>query len=264
MVLEEKMIAIVVLTKSGQKIATEIKKHLPDSQIYLPAKLSKNAETDLLFEETLKDLTGKLFKEYKKIIFCMTLGIVIRVIAPYLRGKFRDPAIVVIDEGGRFAISALCGHEGGANDLAYLVAGIINGEPVVTTVLESSKRIIVGIGCRKGEKEERIIGALKEALKIKGLSSYQIRHIATVDLKKSEKGLREASKLLNIPLKFISYNEIKYFAGEYNRCQFVKEKINLEGVCEPCALIAGRKTKLILPRTKINGVMVAIAEENCM
>jgi cobalt-precorrin 5A hydrolase len=258
------MIAIVALTEKGKKIALKIKKHLPNSRIYLPAKLGKDTDSDLLFEESLRDLTGKLFKEYEKIIFCMALGIVVRVIAPYLQDKFSDPAVVVVDEGGRFAISTLCGHEGRANELSYLVAGIIDGEPVVTTSSESNKSIIIGIGCKKGEKEEHIIVAISSALKKSGLNLSQVRQLATVDFKKSEKGLKDASNKIGIPIRFVSYNEIKNFAGEYNRSCFVKKKIDIEGVCEPCALLAGRKTKLILPRTKINGVMVAIAEENCM
>lgn len=256
------MIALVAITENGKKTVLKIKEHLPCSRIYLPAKLSKNTEDDILFEETLKDLTGKLFKEHQKIVFCMALGIVVRLIAPYLRDKFSDPAVVAVDDGARFAISALCGHEGKANDLAYLVASIMEGEPIITTASESNKRIIVGIGCKKGEKEEHIIEALSKALKMKNLNFSQVRHLATIDFKKAEKGLKDASNKIGLPIRFVSHDEIKNFAGEYNRSKFVKKKIGIEGVCEPCALFTGRKTKLILPRTKINGIMVAIAEEN--
>lgn len=258
------MVALVAITEKGKKVVLKIKEHLSDSQIYLPAKLGKNTEDDILFEGTLKDLTGKLFKEYKKIIFCMALGIVVRVIAPYLKDKFSDPAVVVVDDKARFAISALCGHEGRANDLAYLVASIIGGEPIVTTASESSKRIVVGIGCKKNEKEEHIIEALSKALKMKDLNFSQVRHLATIDFKKAEKGLKDASNKIGLPIRFVSHDEIKNFAGEYNRSEFVKKKIDIEGVCEPCALLTAKKAKLILPRTKIDGIMVAIAEENYM
>ena len=63
----------------------------------------------------------------------MAAGIVVRSIAPHLKGKARDPAVVVVDEAGNFAISLLSGHQGGANRLARQVAQIIKGTPVITT-----------------------------------------------------------------------------------------------------------------------------------
>ena len=63
----------------------------------------------------------------------MAAGIVVRSIAPHLQGKAQDPAVVVVDEAGQFAISLLSGHQGGANQLARQVAQIIKGTPVITT-----------------------------------------------------------------------------------------------------------------------------------
>jgi cobalt-precorrin 5A hydrolase len=105
---------------------------------------------------SLKNLVGEIFDKFDGIIFIMALGIVMRVIAPYLKDKRHDPAIVVVDEASRFAISALSGHEGGANRLAFIVAGLIGAMPVITTASDTMKRIIVGIGCRKGVSEDII------------------------------------------------------------------------------------------------------------
>ena len=66
----------------------------------------------------------------------MAAGIVVRSIAPYLKGKDTDPAVVVVDEAGRFAISLLSGHLGGANELARGVAKILGGTAVITTATD--------------------------------------------------------------------------------------------------------------------------------
>ena len=66
----------------------------------------------------------------------MAAGIVVRSIAPYLKGKDTDPAVVVVDEAGRFAVSLLSGHLGGANELARRVAQVLGGTPVITTATD--------------------------------------------------------------------------------------------------------------------------------
>jgi cobalt-precorrin 5A hydrolase / precorrin-3B C17-methyltransferase len=73
-----------------------------------------------------------------KLIFVMATGIVVRTIAPFLESKQTDPAVVVLDENGSYAISLLSGHVGGANDLARDVARIVGGQPVITTASDVS------------------------------------------------------------------------------------------------------------------------------
>lgn len=70
------------------------------------------------------------------LVFIGATGIAVRAIAPCLRGKLEDPAVVVLDEGGRFAISLLSGHVGGGNRLALRVAQAVGAQPVVTTATD--------------------------------------------------------------------------------------------------------------------------------
>src|SRR6185369_14997252 len=68
--------------------------------------------------EELKELVVTLWNEYDGLACIMATGIVVRMIAPLLESKEKDPAVVVMDDAGRFAISLVSGHLGGANELA--------------------------------------------------------------------------------------------------------------------------------------------------
>ncbi|MBS3921462.1 MAG: cobalamin biosynthesis protein [Deltaproteobacteria bacterium] len=244
-------VAMIAITEEGKKVAQELARSLKGSRVHF---LSRR--------HSLKGMVKKIFNRYDGIIFIMALGIVIRVIAPYLKNKYVDPAVVVVDEIRRYAISALSGHEGGANRLAAQVASILGAEPVVTTASETKKRLIIGVGCRKGTTQEEILKAIGQALKEGECSIDGVRCVATIDLKGNEPGLKEACLALGIPLRTVPFDLIERFNGPYQRSALVKEKIGVEGVSEPCALLAGRRTKLIVPRVKRGRVCVAIAMED--
>jgi cobalt-precorrin 5A hydrolase len=90
---------------------------------------------DLAFSR-LSEVLQEAFARGDNLVCIMATGIVVRSIAPYLQGKAADPAVVVVDEAGRFAISLLSGHIGGANDLARKVAQVLGGTPVITTATD--------------------------------------------------------------------------------------------------------------------------------
>lgn len=85
---------------------------------------------------SLKNWTEKQFAEADALVFVGAVGIAVRAIAPHCRGKAIDPAVVVLDEGGRFAIPLLSGHLGGANDLARQLASVCHAVPVITTATD--------------------------------------------------------------------------------------------------------------------------------
>ncbi len=89
-----------------------------------------------------------------------------------------------------------------------------------------------------------------------------MRIAGTVDLKANEPGLLCALEELNIPLRVVSRLEIDTCAKYYTKSDFVQKKIGIGGVCEPAALLSGRKTKLILKKQKYSGVTIAVAQEN--
>ncbi len=245
-------IAILVINKHGEKIAGKLKRSFEDAAVFKVKKGKKK----------LTCLVSKVFDKYDGIIFISALGIVVRAIAPFIKSKFTDPAVVCVDTAGRFSISVLSGHEGGANNLSFSTASALNALPVITTGTETRKRIIIGIGCRKGTTSGEVKEAVFAALKEKNITPEKVRLAATVDLKKGEKGLIKACSELGLPLVFIQRESIESFHGIISSSEVVKRRIGLEGVCEPCALLAGRKTKLILKKRISGRVTVAIAGEN--
>jgi cobalt-precorrin 5A hydrolase len=123
-------IAVLSITKNG----AELSKRLFNSikcDVYVKEDFKFNGAKVIDFP--LKKFVKKIFKMYDALVFIMATGIVVRVVADCLKDKFEDPAVVVIDEKGKFVISLLSGHVGGANELAKKLSKLLNAVPVITT-----------------------------------------------------------------------------------------------------------------------------------
>ena len=107
-------IAIIQISEAGSEVASTL-------QRYLEAKVIHRSEV------------GKHWNTLDAFVFIGAMGICVRTIAPYIKDKHKDPAVVCIDSFGQNVISVLSGHVGGANDLARQVAAIIGGHEVITT-----------------------------------------------------------------------------------------------------------------------------------
>ena len=93
----------------------------------------------------LKDQIGALFATYDQIVFFVSLGAVIRLIAPHLQSKHQDPGVLVVDEAGRFVIPALSGHVGGANAFAEHLAALLGATAVLTTASDVGQTLAVDL-----------------------------------------------------------------------------------------------------------------------
>jgi cobalt-precorrin 5A hydrolase len=209
----------------------------------------------------IADLTAALFPLCRGLIYAAPAGVVVRAIAPLVRSKFADPAVVVVDAGGRWAVSLLAGHEGGANALAIRVANIIGAEPVITTTTEALKNVIIGIGCRRGTKADRIVASIRAALAEAEVTLDEVRLIASAAIKADEAGLLEAAEALDLPIRFLPAEEIRACSRDFSHSDFVERKVNLPAVAEPAALLAGRRTRLICRKKAYGGITIAIARE---
>lgn len=88
------------------------------------------------FPLNLQEAVRLAMKEAQALIFVGAAAIAIRMTAPHLRGKEKDPAVLVIDEKGQFVIPLLAGHIGGANGLARMLAAMLHGQAVITTATD--------------------------------------------------------------------------------------------------------------------------------
>ena len=253
-------IALITLSTEGTILVQRLAMELTDAHIYLHEKIKPLPGTQSF--GSIMELTAEIFPRYEGLLYIAPCGVVVRAIAPHVRSKHTDPAVVVADAGGRFAVSLMGGHEGGANELALKTANILGGEPVITTTTEALKPLIVGVGCRRGISAARIVAAVKEALAEAGAQLEQVRFLASADIKAGEAGLIMAAQELKVPLRFIGSGEIRLSARSFTPSPLAALKINLPAVAEPAALLAGRRTRLILPRRTYNGITVAIARES--
>jgi len=127
--------AIWVITPNGTKLAELLSRNLSESDVYISRKIAPAPIGHLSFQ-TLSETLNQKFKRYSGHIFIMSTGIVVRVIAPLIKNKIEDPAVVVVDDQANHAISLLSGHLGGANALTQKVANIIGADPVITTATD--------------------------------------------------------------------------------------------------------------------------------
>ncbi|WP_226665303.1 cobalt-precorrin 5A hydrolase [Metabacillus litoralis] len=144
--------AVVAITKHGVELARELHSTFPQTDLFYMSKFERGDETErniTLFDGNVRMLLPSLFKSYKGIVMIISLGAVVRMIAPLLKDKKTDPAVVVIDDKGNHVISVLSGHLGGANELTKQLADHLNATPVITTASDVQKTIPVDLFGRK-------------------------------------------------------------------------------------------------------------------
>lgn len=120
--------AIILTSESSFPIATTISKELTGSKIYSKNKIEGTEHID-----SINNCVAELFSKVDSIVFIGAMGICVRSIAPHIRDKHTDPAVINIDSTGKNVISVLSGHVGGANDLTKQIAHIIGGNAIITT-----------------------------------------------------------------------------------------------------------------------------------
>ena len=140
-----KKVAVLAITKNGIQMSLKLKENFSDFEIFAPMKFSDNNEKIQWYEESSGQKIVDLFKNNDAVICLFSLGAVIRLLAPHIKDKKTDPAVIVIDDNANFVISVLSGHLGGANELSNKIAEKIGATPVITTAADVNKTIAVDL-----------------------------------------------------------------------------------------------------------------------
>ncbi|MGI5085554.1 cobalt-precorrin 5A hydrolase [Treponema putidum] len=307
----------------------------------------------------IRSLIPDDFKNKDALVFISSTGIAVRMIKNYIKDKTQDPAVIVIDDLGRFVISLLSGHLGGANALTERIAKAIGAVSVITTasdgrnieavdlfaqknnyailsmedakiitalmvdeksigfysedkaplinyphlfilqeknfnsklkalteekklegliIVSNKKRkdvsalcspfpmvhlvpknLNLGIGLKKGVDKETVAEAVKHALDSINKDLKAVKAIASIELKKDEKGLLEFAKELKINPVFFSKSQIERIEDDFEKSDFVKKTVGVYNVSAPSAFLLGGK--IILDKFKHEGVTVSVAED---
>ena len=136
---------MLAITKNGVEMGLSLKNLFPDWQIFAPSKFSDENEMINWYDDSTSIKIVDLFQSNDGLICLFSLGAVIRLIAPHIKDKKTDPAVIVIDDKAQFVISVLSGHLGGANELSNNIAEKINATPVITTAADVNKTIPVDL-----------------------------------------------------------------------------------------------------------------------
>jgi len=130
-----KKTAIYALTPGGARLGRALA-HKLMGDLFLPGRLAK-AHGAIAFDGLLERV-AKDFFSYPRHVFITAAGIAVRAIAPHLKGKDQDPAVIVLDQEGEYVVSLVSGHLGGANELARKVAQLTGGSAVITTATDTA------------------------------------------------------------------------------------------------------------------------------
>ena len=332
-------ISIISVTKKGNEISKYIADELADDSINRYS-FYKNCDNDSEAFNDINELTRKLFSKSRVIIFVCACGIAVRAISKYIASKQTDPAVLVVDDNGKYVIPILSGHIGGANAFSEYIAAKIRAEAIVTTATDIGcvfspdsfavaneliiddlkiakemasailngeiigldtdyncvnipseisfdkkcriglyigdnqdynpfeitlklipKNIVVGIGCKKGMSCQLIDEAIKNVFSDNEIDIRRVSQIATIDLKANEHGLVEYCQKNKIKFSTFSAEELKTVDGDFTSSDFVESITGVDNVCERSAVRCSRG-KLIVRKSAMNGVTVAIAEKN--
>jgi cobalt-precorrin 5A hydrolase/precorrin-3B C17-methyltransferase len=212
-----------------------------------------------LVEGSPREALREAWQSSRQVVFFGALGIAVRLVTPLLQTKDADPAVVVVDDAGRYAISLVAGHEGGANELARRVAQALGAEAVITTASEVlvKRDLVLGVGCSSGAAANEIEELARRALAACGASIESLIEIATIDRKREEPGLLQFAERWHLPVRTYTAHELSS-VDVPNASPAVAKAVGTPSVAEAAALLASGG-ELLVEKQRSSMATVAVA-----
>ena len=142
-------LCLIAITKHGAAQAARLAIDLPAADICTSAKFAGHftglPNPVCAYDGALRDEIGPLFANFDQLIFFVSLGAVVRLMAPHLRSKDEDQGVIVVDDAGQYVIPVLSGHVGGANEWSERIADLLGAVAVLTTASDVGRTIPVDI-----------------------------------------------------------------------------------------------------------------------
>ncbi|MEN3110983.1 cobalamin biosynthesis central domain-containing protein [Uliginosibacterium paludis] len=148
-VLQQTRVSLVAITRHGAAQVARLAAEMPAATVRVSAKFAAAmaglANPVRVHEGALRDEIAAMMAESDQIVFFVSLGAVVRLVAPHLKSKDEDPGVLVVDDAAQYVIPVLSGHVGGANAMAEQVAALLGATPVITTASDVGRTIPVDI-----------------------------------------------------------------------------------------------------------------------
>ncbi|MEG0109028.1 MAG: precorrin-6A reductase [Lachnospiraceae bacterium] len=348
-------VIIISFTRAGSRLNQRIYQTLSKREYKCESFSTPSYANEETISSIPKDRTTWFAEHWGKTayIFIGAAGIAIRYIMPFLKDKYTDSAVLVLDEKGQFVIPLIAGHVGGAVSLAKLLAKEIGAVPVITTAtdvnetfavdvfakeyqliitdrylakaisaavlngkqigfyserevpdplpkevvqvnhieeleqysygiavlsgrqyhmwmkkipkntlcLQQKANIIVGIGCKKGVSMEDIDQQLSVLLETHHLTIWDVKLIASIDVKKEEPGIKMLAEAYDIPYQTYSAEELNQVKQVSSRSPFVQAIVGVDNVCERAAQWGACYGTLIQPKVCMKEVTFSLVKE---
>ena len=253
--ISEPPITLVSLTEPGRVLAQRLLTVLPDAEhLHRPQR----------FQETVRTH----FLAGRRLILLCAIGIAVRTLGPVLRDKYQDPAVVALDEHGRFVVPILSGHEGGANEWARQISEWLGAQCVITGAqLYTQPLLTAGMGCNRGCPLDSLLALLDETLEHHGLRRDQLQALASIELKQDEPGLHQLAAALHLPISFYSAEALNEYSDRLSRkSDIVFRETGCYGVAEAAALACAERlvqsphrAELLIAKRKNADATLAVA-----
>ena len=236
--------AIVAISRRGAAIGARVRDALGGGALYVERRFADAVEGAAAFDLPARPLVGRLFNEYERLVLMMPVGAAVRLLAAHIGHKHTDAAVVCVDDAGRFAVSLLSGHVGGADALAERIADAIGATAVITSASHALGTLAVDLlgsefGWRIEASSAMVTRASAAVVNGEPVGVYQDT---------GERGWRDADKPL--PPNIILCESVEALA-QYPNALLISDRVD---VSDRVAALKPRTLVIYRPRSLVVGI----------